>query len=716
MTEQAKREAGADGPDDALDAALGEVVRRIGASSGSVYLFEETGSEEDEPVIRLVTLAGLPVEVTTPWRRVLLSAPLPGTDAIRENRLVWVGSQEEMARRYPRLAAPLPYRMGTAAIPLNGADRRWGVLMLFWPASHPEQLTRHERSRITKSAQTIAQLLDEAGGDVELPEDPRIVPIAHARADTSAAHDFVERLPGGSLGLDLQGRITFITEGAVRMLGRPANQLMGTTPWQSLRWLDDPIYTEQYRIAVVSREPVVFTAVRPPDHWLSFHLYPDSNGISVRLASVPPVADGVPPTVAELPETATPAAAPPPASRIFQLMHLAAALTETVGVEDVVGLIAAEVLPAFEAQGLMLCEAEAGRLKVSGFRGYTPEVAARIDGLPLDADVSPAGQALASGIPAFYASREEMEPIFPETLALSDKKAWAFLPLLISGRPVGCCIISYDHSHDFSQDERAVLTSLAGLLAQAVDRARLYDAKNQLARDLQQALLPRKLPELVGARSAARYIPVGRGLDVGGDFYDLIRLTATTSALVIGDVQGHNTAAAALMGEIRAAVHATAGAPPGQVLTRINKVVNDLDLDLLASCLYVHLDLGIRSATIASAGHPPPLLRHQDGHAELLSVEPGPLLGISDEAAYPSVTLPVPEDAVFALYTDGLVQVPGIDADRTTAELAAHLAHADISDLDVIIDGLIHRSWPNGRQTDDITLLLLRTSAAVAAG
>jgi PAS domain-containing protein len=712
MTEQDKRATSVDSPDDALDMALGGVVRRTGASAGSIHLLEDV-----EPVLRLVAMAGLPAEIMAPFRRVLASAPLPGTDAIQENRLVWVGSHEELARRYPRVAVLLPYRMGVAAIPLNGAYRCWGALLLFWPASHTEQITRRERRRIATSARAIGRLLDEAEGRVELPEYPRVVPIARTRADAPqsalAAADFAERLPGGSVALDLQGRITFVTDGAVRLLGRSAGQLLGSTPLQSLPWLNDPVYMERYRTAVLSREPVAFTALRPLDNWLTFQLYPDSDGISVRLAPVPSAAGAAPPTPADTPDVLTPAAATAPAGRIYQLMHLAATLTETVGVNDVIDLIADQVLPAFEAQSLMLSEAEAGRLKVSGSRGYSPQVAGSIDGLPLDPEISPAGQALASGIPAFYASREEMEPVFPDTLALSDKQAWAFLPLVISGRPVGCCIISYDHPHDFTQDERAVLTSLAGLLAQAVDRARLYDAKNQLARDLQRALLPRKLPVLTGAQAVARYLPVGRGLDIGGDFYDVIRLTSTTCAAVIGDVQGHNTAAAALMGEIRAAVHATAGAPPEQVLTRVNKVVNDLDLDLLASCLYVHLDLENHHATIASAGHPPPLLRDHDGCCELLSVEPGPLLGIGDDAAYPSLTLPLPEDAVLALYTDGLVEVPGVGTDRTTADLADHLGRTDISDLDELIDGLIHCSWPVGQHTDDITVLLLRTMAGI---
>ena len=101
-----------------------------------------------------------------------------------------------------------------------------------------------------------------------------------------------------------------------------------------------------------------------------------------------------------------------------------------------------------------------------------------------------------------------------------------------------------------------------GMIAQALDRAHLYDTKNQLAHDLQQALLPHTLPVIDGLQVAAHYLPTTRGMDVGGDFYDLIRLGRAAAAAVIGDVQGHSFPAAALMGQVRTAVHAAAGASP----------------------------------------------------------------------------------------------------------------------------------------------------------
>lgn len=237
--------------------------------------------------------------------------------------------------------------------------------------------------------------------------------------------------------------------------------------------------------------------------------------------------------------------------------------------QDVVDLVADQIMPAFGAQGLVLSTAEAGRLRITGHRGYPAETIRRLDGLPLDTTFTPAGQALGSGIPAFFANPEEMRRTYPEAPVVSGKKAWAFLPLIISSRPVGVCILSYDSPHEFPAEERAVLTSLAGLIAQAFDRARLYDVKHDLAHGLQQALLPRGLPTLDPLRVAARYLPATRGMEIGGDFYDLIRLGADAAAAVIGDVQGHNVAAAALMGQVRTAVHAhaTLGTPPTRSCT-----------------------------------------------------------------------------------------------------------------------------------------------------
>jgi PAS domain-containing protein len=668
-----------------------------------------------ESVLCLAAVCGVPVVAVAPWRRVAVSAAGPLTEAVREDRLVWVGRQEDMARLYPNAAAGLPYQFALAFAPLHGL-RRWGALALVWPKSHPPSLTRRERGNILSSASRITQVLDQAPTPWGIPDQPRAVPLHRPGPDPAqsglAAADLLQRMPVGALGFDLQGRITYLNDAAAQLLGRRADRLLGTLPWQSVPWLDDPVHEDHYRTAVFTREPVAYTALRPPDQWLDIRLYPDDSGIS---ALVSPhlqrrSADASPPRV-------TPALAAPPAGtgtgRVHQLIHLAAALSQTVTVADVINVVADQILPAFGAQGMVLSAADAGRLKITGHQGYDPRSVARLDGLPLDTDLTPAGHVLRSGVPAFFADPAEMARAYPRGSELSGKQAWAFLPLLVSDRRVGCCVLSYDAPHPFGSSDRAVLVSLAGLIAQAMDRALLYDAKNDLARSLQQALLPRALPDLPGLAVAARYLPAAHGMGIGGDFYDVIRLSDTTAAAVIGDVQGHSVHAAALMGQVRTAVHATAGALPSEVLARTNRVLTDLETDLFVSCLYLHVDLAERRLHLASAGHPPPLLRDPAPAPRTiaLTVEPGPLLGIGmgAEAGYPVTTIPLPPGSLLALYTDGLVETPDTDITESITALARHLTSNGDRPLGDLADSLLHHSSPHPTRTDDVALLLLRS-------
>ncbi|MBY8882297.1 SpoIIE family protein phosphatase [Streptomyces sp. PLK6-54] len=696
-----------------MGTALVDAVQRTGASVGCLYLRSDA-----DPVLHLAVLCGLPPELFAPWRQVPLAAPLPVSDAVRDGRLVWVGTQEELVRSYPRAAVALPYRFALAATPLRGRDGCWGGLLLMWPPTHPARLTDRQRGRITSSGRRIARQLDDfpiwpEGEPAAHGGGPRLVapPTARRNATGRAAEDFAERLPGGSVSLDLDGRITFLTSGAVELLGRSADRLLGTLPWHSLPWLDDPVYEDHYRSAVISREPCSYLALRPPDHWLRFELHPDPSGISVRITPAPVVGDA--PRRMEPPLSKDSARGG--AGRLYQVMHLAAALTEAAGVGDVVDMIGDQIMPAFGAQGLVLAGLDGQRLRIVGSRGYGPYILERLDGQPVDTALTPAGDVLTSGTPMFFDSPEELARNYPQAPTTSDKKAWAFLPLIVSGRGAGCCVLSYDRPRPFTADERAVLTSLAGLIAQALDRARLYDAKKNLAHGLQEALLPRRLPTVDGLGIGARYLPASQGMEIGGDFYDVICREDKVCSAVIGDVQGHNVAAAALMGQVRTAVHAhsTAGTPPGEVLVRTNRLLHDLHVDLLVSCLCVHLDMTHRCAHLASAGHPPPLLRHPDGRTEVVSVEPGPLLGVAPDAEYPVARVDFPPDALIALYTDGLVEDPGCDLTDALDSLARCLAEAgdrELADLPALIDTLVRRTRPTGHHVDDIALLLLRSS------
>ncbi|MDT3396454.1 SpoIIE family protein phosphatase [Streptomyces sp. B1866] len=749
--------AAADSGPRQLDPLLDQAMRESGASVGTVYLLPP-----GEQVLRLTELTGIPVEFAAPWLRVALSAPDPLADAVRERRLVWIGSQEEMARAYPRTALAVPYPFALAAAPILSGDACYGGVVLLWPGSHRPEMTPREGQSVAAACRRIAATLrqaEEEGHPVLPGPEPLVLDPPRSRTpewnEALAAVDFVDRLPEGGWGLDQEGRISFASAGAAELVGRSVPDLLGSPPWEALPWLKDPVFEDRYRAAVISHQPTSFTAMCPPDRWLSFQLYPDVSGVSVRITPVPlahpaahptpalhgPAALAGPPRgrtppgrtalspgaspegAAPAPGRAGPRAAEPPAGparagALYLLTHLAATLTEAVGVRDVVEQVAEQVTPAFEAQGFILFLGEGRRLRIVGHRGYSPEAVDLLDGFSLHtAQPTPATLALTVGLFSFYGSPEELERAYPMGIPeVTGKSAWAFLPLIASGQPVGVCVLSYEEPREFDPDERTAMTAVAGLIAQALARARLYDTKHELAHGLQAGLLPTALPEVPGLGVVARYLPATRDMDIGGDFYDLIRLGDASAAATIGDVQGHNVTAAALMGQVRTAVHATAGAAPGAVLSRTNHLLTDLDPGLFTSCLYVDLDLRARRARLATAGHPPPLLCRPDGRTEPVPLRPGLLLGIDLTADYPTTEIPLPPGAILALYTDGLVERPGVDLDEATAALARALSEARHQPLDTLADTLISHASHTDSRSDDIALLLLRAEPEGADG
>ncbi|GHH94620.1 SpoIIE family protein phosphatase [Streptomyces capillispiralis] len=687
-----------------MDTAMAAVVRETGAFGGLLYVLPP-----GDDALWLILVAGVPREFVVPWRRVALTDPMPVADAVRERRLVWVPGQESMARHYPRPALVLPYDFALSAAPVTSSAEVRGGLVLLWSGARSPEPSPGVRDAIERGCHRLGTLLQQAvdrGDPLPPPGRPRTLSPAARRAvspgEAEVVASFVDRLPGGSCALDTNGRITFATPTAADLLGADPADLVGALPWEALPWMDVPQVEDRYRAAMVSRKPQSFVVLRPPDVWLSFELYPDASGISVRITGTDPSERAPAPS-------SEPAAGPSRATLLYHLMQLAATLTEAVGVQDVVDQTADQLMPALGAQGMVLMTSEDGRLKILGYRGYRADVMSRFDGVPLSLDI-PGTKVLTSGVPSFFASFDDLNRAYPSTVHEDGMAAWAFMPLIASGRPIGSLLLSYRRPHAFPPGERAVLTSLAGLVGQALDRARLYDSKNNLAHRLQSALLPHSLPHLPGLRVTARYLPAARGLGIGGDFYDLIRLDRHTVAATIGDVQGHNVDAAVLMGQVRTAVHAhaTVGAPPDHVLAGTNRLLTDLDPGLFTSCLYVHLDLARRRACLATAGHPPPLLRHADGRTELLRVTPGLLLGIDPDVRYPTLEFALPRGCVLVLYTDGLVEAPGVDLDDATAALAGLVEHADPTDLDAMADTLIRHAPTPG---DDIALLLIGPGA-----
>ncbi|WP_149828063.1 SpoIIE family protein phosphatase [Streptomyces tailanensis] len=690
-----------------LSLALAAMMDDVDAHSGAVYLLTP-----DEPVLEMAVMAGLPRSFAAPWERVGLSAPVPVAEAVRDRRLVWVNGEEQMARRYPRIAVVLPYPFALAALPVATRDTTYGAVFLTWPGSHPPELSDRERDHLTSACDRLAKRLRRAEdeGRPVVPEPDLSAPSATTVAGTLGtveAARMVARLPYGMCALDLHGRISFANAATAELLGIPVSGLLGTQLWASVPWLNDPSYEDRYRAALMSQHVTSFVALKPPNDWLSFRLYPGTNGLSVRISRAR--------AVAELEGAGHQEDDGP--GRLVTINHvlaLASALTEAVGVQDIVELVASEIAPAIGAQALLMLGSRAGRLHVLGHRGYAdPHHVERFDGMPLTAQ-TPGAHALTSGVPAFFESRQQLEHLYPMRETTRDGlAAWAYLPLIAQGRPVGTCVLGYADPHPFPADERAVLTSLSGLIAQGLERALLYDAKHQLAHGLQAALLPHSLPSIPGIESASRYLPATRGMDIGGDFFDLVLSHGRASA-VIGDVQGHNVTAAGLMGQIRTAVRAytTVGQAPQDVMSSTNRLLIDLGSELFASCLYLRLDPEHGTAVMARAGHPPPLLRRPDGKVKVLDLAGGPLLGIDADAVYPTTEVALGEGCVLALYTDGLIESPGVDIEDALADLGERLASGGDQGLDAVADELVRETETAEERLDDVALLLLRASGS----
>ncbi|WP_433573060.1 SpoIIE family protein phosphatase [Streptomyces sp. CA-251247] len=322
--------------------------------------------------------------------------------------------------------------------------------------------------------------------------------------------------------------------------------------------------------------------------------------------------------------------------------------------------------------------------------------------------------------PRFIESREDFATSYPvlwPNIEVLGIEAAAYLPLIAQAQPIGALGLLYRDKSGFSAEERNVLIALGSSIAQSLQRAVLYDQEHDLAEGLQQAMLPRKIPQVPGAGIAVRYRSARMGRDVGGDWYDVITLPGGRVGAVIGDVQGHDTDAAAVMGQLRIVLRAYAaeGHTPATVMARASVFLHELDTDRFATCMYAEVDLTTGVVQAVRAGHMDPLIRDADGTCRRVPVEGGLPLGLSAEFGqleYPVNTVELDPGQTLILYTDGLVEMPGADLDDGLQLLTA-LVHAGPRDLQLLADHLCDVVEERGGD-DDVALLLLRRKGAFA--
>jgi serine phosphatase RsbU (regulator of sigma subunit) len=289
------------------------------------------------------------------------------------------------------------------------------------------------------------------------------------------------------------------------------------------------------------------------------------------------------------------------------------------------------------------------------------------------------------------------------------RQAWAFLPLAAGGETLGALVIGYAEPRKFENDDQATLQALAALSAQALQRALLFEARTSIAGTLQHALLPAGLPRIPGIRHAARYLPWTRGADVGGDWYDVIPIRPGVAAVVIGDVAGHNAAAAATMGQVRNAIraYATEQHRPAEVLRRTNQLLRSMRVDTMVTCCYIELDIAAGVATAALAGHPPPVIRTPDGDVQTVTLRRGVALAVTRETAYPETRFSMPSGTSLLLYTDGLIEDHHHPIDRGLQELCAAVRTAPAAAPEVVLDHILAGNVGPHPRTDDVALICL---------
>nr|WTB36364.1 SpoIIE family protein phosphatase [Streptomyces sp. NBC_00830] len=512
-----------------------------------------------------------------------------------------------------------------------------------------------------------------------------------------------DRLPRGIFSLDRLGRITYVNHLAEELLDRARADLVGRVLWEVLPWFGRPAYDDHHRAALLSYDPVHFLARRADNAWLSVSLYPGHDGVTAALTATEPACTLPGPVV-------TPGAglgsAADRASALYRPVALAIALSGAVTARQVSVVVTEELLPAFGGRQLAIYLLNEGHLYLAWETGFPKGFLHRFDGVGLDAHL-PGAETLTTGRPIFFESMQRLAAAYPGIPLDADVGARAFLPLIASGRPVGSCILGFDHPRGFTPGERTVLTALAGLIAQSLQRAQRYDTESALARGLQNALLPHRLPVLEHVDTAGRYLAGTQGMDVGGDWYDVIE-TERGLALVIGDVQGHGVAAAATMGQLRSAVRAFAlsGHDPQEVVSGTNRLLIDLDPGQIASCCYVVLDPVTGRTQAVRAGHPQPLLRHPDHSTEVLDLPGGIVLGVTPRASYPVSDLLLDPGAILALFTDGLVEHTGADIDLGIERLRSTIERADLPSLADMADLVIREAKQEPDRPDDIALLL----------
>jgi PAS domain S-box-containing protein len=287
-------------------------------------------------------------------------------------------------------------------------------------------------------------------------------------------------------------------------------------------------------------------------------------------------------------------------------------------------------------------------------------------------------------------------------------ESYVSVPLLTEGKAIGALtVVAAGSGRQFGQEELNLAESLASQVASVIERARAYEQQSTISHLLQHSLLPGQLGELPGVRIAARYVAASAVAEVGGDFFDVVRLDGHRMALAIGDVQGHDMTAAMVMGGLRSAIRAylLITQDPAEVLRLVDHyAIEQSNARLATTCLAV-LDIDAHTIDVASAGHPLPYLSHEGSPVAPLAVAPSRPLGVGGGDFFVERQV-LPRAGNLVFFTDGLIDEGRRGADGRIRALTSLLEQSHSEDPEALADSILKELTVSGAHDDDLAILV----------
>ena len=401
------------------------------------------------------------------------------------------------------------------------------------------------------------------------------------------------------------------------------------------------------------------------------------------------------------------------ASEMRRLQSLSSALSNAVTRADVAEVAVEQIAEAMEADAVALLattddQRALHRIASRGLDGDDGELWKEVE---RDGQ-TPAALAVRSRRAHFYESRSDLVERFPHIASgfLPEEHACLLGLPLVSGRTAnGVLLLSWRAARTLTSHETQYLQSLTTPVSQALDRAGLFESERTIAETLQRSILPAALPRVEGLQLAAQYLPGTSEVDVGGDWFDALRLPDGKVGLIVGDVVGKGVYAAASMGQLRNALRAFSvdRLKPGSALARLSRLSDDTLDTAFATIVYAAVDPETGACRIASAGHPPPLVVYPDGRAEFIESVRGLPLGTGIESRYRQELLELPAGAVLVLYTDGLVERRGRSIDVGLAELRQAALQAPGAP-EQLVARIVDELVGDAERGDDVAILAAR--------